>query len=80
MTPRSRLRLAGRGPRLWLRLERAAGQINPFLMAIAIGLLVVNISCYAALEIGRLHQRETSPIVDPAPPLGWTAVIGLPRS
>jgi hypothetical protein len=65
MMPRSRLRHAGRRTRLWLRLERAAGRINPFLMMIAIGLLVINISCYTALEIGRLHKRETIPIVDP---------------
>jgi len=82
MMRRSRLRRAGWQPRLLLRLERAARLMNPFLMVIALGLLVVNVSCYVALEIGRLHVRHHAAdrIEEANPPLGEMAVIGLPRS
>lgn len=82
MMRRSRLRRAGWQPRLLFRLERAARLMNPFLLVIALGLLVINVSCYAALEVGRLHARHhpADSFEGASPPLGQMAVIGLPRS
>jgi hypothetical protein len=56
--------------------------MNPFLLVIAIGLLVINLSCYAALELGRMHSLRggSSNAMKPAPALGQTAVTGLPLS
>ena len=33
------------------RLERAAGPINPFLLTIAIGFTVLNVTCFIALQV-----------------------------
>jgi hypothetical protein len=47
-----------RWPHLTLRrLERAAGAINPFLLMIAIGLVILNLSCLLALQAGRIPLR-----------------------
>jgi hypothetical protein len=37
--------------RLAPRLERAAALINPFLLTIAIGLTVLNVTCFIALQV-----------------------------
>jgi hypothetical protein len=39
------------------RLDRAAGEINPFLMVLAIGLLILNLTCGLALIA--LHSSVT---------------------
>ena len=64
------------------RLDRAAEAINPFLLTVVIGLVVVNVSCYMALEIGRLHARShgPNPIAVPGPTFGQIATSGLPGS
>jgi hypothetical protein len=33
------------------RLDRATREMNPFLLALAIGLLVLNLTCLAALKL-----------------------------
>jgi hypothetical protein len=48
--------------RRWLepirdRLERAAGDINPFLIVIVIGLAILVLSVFMALELPRLPLR-----------------------
>jgi hypothetical protein len=64
------------------RLDRAAEAMNPFLLTVVIGLVVVNVSCYMALEIGRLHAQShgPSPIAVPGPTFGQIAASGLPGS
>ena len=64
------------------RLDRAAEAINPFLLTVVIGLVVVNVSCYMALEIGRLHARShgPNPIAVAGPTFGQIATSGLPGS
>jgi hypothetical protein len=56
--------------------------MNPFLLVVVIGLIIVNISCYTALEIGRRHSRHhaAEKVEQANPPLGDMAVVGLPRS
>ena len=44
------------------RLDRAAGEINPFLMMIAIGLVVVELSCLLALQVARLPLQRAGAI------------------
>ena len=39
------------GLRLALRLERAAARMNPFLLAIVIGLAVLNFTCFVGLKL-----------------------------
>ncbi len=36
---------------LWRRIDRAAREVNPFLMVLAIGLIILNLSCLAGLLI-----------------------------
>jgi hypothetical protein len=36
---------------LWRRLDRAAGEINPFLMLLAIGLVILYLTCLFGLLI-----------------------------
>jgi hypothetical protein len=36
---------------LALRLERAAARMNPFLLAIVIGLAVLNFTCFVGLKL-----------------------------
>ncbi len=51
------------------RLDRAAERLNPFLMMIAIGLAVLNISCLITLvDTGTLAIHHGAP--DPPPPPG----------
>jgi hypothetical protein len=37
--------------RLALRLERVAARMNPYLLAIAIGLAVLNVTCFIGLRV-----------------------------
>lgn len=54
-------RLAARPLRAALRrLDRAAGRTNPFLLVIAIGLLLLNISCFGALRLFHLPPPAVS--------------------
>ena len=75
------LRRRGREPILE-RLDRVAQQLNPLLIVIVIGLAILNISCYAALEIGRLHAQRlgVAEHAAPAVALYQSAVTGLPQS
>jgi hypothetical protein len=58
----------GRWPQPMLRrLERAAGDINPFLIVIAIGLVVLDLSCFLALQVARLPLRHAGMIEIAAP-------------
>jgi hypothetical protein len=40
--------------RLFRRLDRVAGEINPFLAAVAIGLAMLNLSCLVSLKVVHL--------------------------
>ena len=64
------------------RLDRTAEAMNPFLLTVVIGLAVVNVSCYMALEIGRLHARShvLTHIAVPGPTFSQIATSGLPGS
>jgi hypothetical protein len=61
-------------------LDRAAVRLNPVLVAVVIGLLVVNISCYMALQIGRLHlpRPDLRDQILPPPALARTSGLGPP--
>ena len=45
---------AGAPGRLVRRLDRIAGEINPFLAVVAIGLVMLNLCCFVALTVVRL--------------------------
>ena len=61
-------------------IERAATKLNPFLAVVVIGLIVLDLSCYAALEIGRRHRPLPEAVAPlPLPPaLARTADTGPP--
>ena len=46
----------GQPASLWRRVDRALAQLNPFLVVVAIGLLVLNLTCLATflLPVGHL--------------------------
>ena len=46
---------------LALRLSHAAGELNPFLMVLAIGLLLLNLTLYLGLAAARTPFVWTSP-------------------
>ena len=50
-TPRTRLR----------RLDRGFGEINPILLALAIGLAVLDATCFSVIRLGDAFSRRTSP-------------------
>ena len=41
------------------QLNRAARTLNPLLVVIAVGLAILDLSCYAALELGRWHALRS---------------------
>jgi hypothetical protein len=48
-------------PRTLLRgLERAAGEINPFLVILALGIAILDFTCYAGL-VGSRHMLSLRP-------------------
>ncbi len=51
---------AGTPGRLVRRLDRAAGEINPFLAAVAIGLVMLNLCCFVSLKVVRLMSGPTA--------------------
>jgi hypothetical protein len=60
----------GRWPQPMLRrLERAAGAINPFLIMIAIGLVILDLSCLLALRLARMPLPRASVIEIAIPPV-----------
>jgi hypothetical protein len=63
------------------RLERAAENLNPILIIIVIGLVIMDLSVFAALELRQLPLWHISAASGnpPAKPLTFTEVIGLPR-
>ena len=74
---------AGRGQlSLVRRLDRAAGELNPFLLFVAGCLGIVHLGCWLAVEVGRLTPRGAPPteISDPAAAVNEAAVARLPRS
>jgi hypothetical protein len=52
---------------LWRRLDRVAGEINPFLMVLAIGLFVLYLTCLIGLVI-KLPITRVDPAACAAPP------------
>ncbi len=56
-------------PDRWLRrLDRAASAMNPFLTVLAIGLLILNLTCLASLA-SRLPIAHGTPGLSACPPL-----------
>jgi len=50
-------------------IEGAAAKLNPILAVVVIGLIVLDISCYAALELGRWHPPLPEAVAPlPLPP------------
>lgn len=48
--------------RIIARLDRVAHATNPLLLVVAIMLAILNVGCYVALELGRLHPlRPVAP-------------------
>lgn len=57
-----------RAKRVVRRLDHATGEINPFLFAVAIGLVVLYISCLFALVIGLPTVHSNACVTTSAPP------------
>jgi hypothetical protein len=62
----------GRWP-LLERVDRLARKLNPILVVVIIVLAILDVSCYTALQIGRLHPPR------PVPPPPAASVTHLPR-
>ncbi len=41
----------------WRRLDRVAGEINPFLLIVAVGLVILYLSCAVGLLVKLPHKR-----------------------
>jgi hypothetical protein len=55
------LRLKVGTPGRWVRrLDRVAGEINPFLAALAIGLVMLNLCCFVSLKVVHLVAGLTA--------------------
>jgi hypothetical protein len=55
--------------RLLQHLERAADRMNPYLMALAIGLFVLNLTCFVAIRISPPGPFDRdAPVSVPATP------------
>lgn len=74
------------GPRasLALRLDRAAGDLNPFLLVVTIGLLLLNITLYLGMMAARqpfvwaqpMHQAGPETTAAPVAPATWQSLPG----
>ena len=51
---------------LWRRLDHALGELNPLLLAAAMGLVVLNLTCLAALFLPTSHLAAC--VTTAAPP------------
>ncbi|MGH7095420.1 MAG: hypothetical protein ACREFB_18045 [Stellaceae bacterium] len=58
------------------RIERAAGDINPFLVILAIGLAILDFTCYAGLAASR-HSAASAVAGDNRAVSNRAAVSGL---
>jgi hypothetical protein len=45
---------------LWRRLDRVAGEINPFLMVLVVGLVLLNLTCLVGLVVSNLPMMQIS--------------------
>jgi hypothetical protein len=52
---------------LWHRIDRVAGKINPFLMVLAIGLIILNLTCLGSLLV-KLPITRIDPAACALPP------------
>ena len=57
-----------RAKRVVRRLDQATGEINPFLFAVAIGMVVLYITCLFALAIRLPIVHSTACVTTSAPP------------
>jgi hypothetical protein len=46
---------------LMRRLDRAAGEVNPFLIVLVIGLAILDLTCFVALQVSELPATQTNP-------------------
>ena len=67
---------------LFRRLDRAFGEINPVLLAVAIGLAVLDATCFSVVRLGDAFSRRISPGMENAWQLNADCrfTIGLSRS
>jgi hypothetical protein len=65
---------------LWRRLDRAAGEINTFLMVLATGLGILCMTCLIGLLVTELPITHVSPSASAGPPpaMGNIGAAGLP--
>ncbi|HEV2189076.1 MAG TPA: hypothetical protein VGR70_17835 [Stellaceae bacterium] len=80
--PESRRHKSQPAKELFLRrLDRMAENLNPVLIAIIIGLTILDVSVFAALELRKLPLRQISDTSDAVStgPLTLGDAIGLPR-
>lgn len=61
---------------LWRRLDRVVGEINPFLMGLAIGLFVLYLTCLIGLLIKLPITRIDPAACAPPPPVTGRAGTG----
>jgi hypothetical protein len=52
---------------LWHRIDRAAREVNPFLMVLAIGLIILNLTCLGSLLV-KLPITRIDPAACALPP------------
>src|SRR3981189_2886172 len=60
---------------LMRRLDRVAGEINPFLLIVVVGLVILNLTCFVALTVSQLPITRIKP--DPSiSPSAMTIKVG----
>ena len=63
------------------RLDRVAGEVNPFLVIIAVGLALLSITRLAALGLSNLSVTRVDPkcIMSPASAAGGVGIVTPPN-
>jgi hypothetical protein len=62
------------------RLDRVAGEMNPFLIVLMVGLLILNLTRLAALGLSSFPISRVDPscLISPAPTIGGLGVVQRP--
>jgi hypothetical protein len=64
---------------LWRRIDRAAREVNPFLLVLAIGLVILYLTCLAGLLIKLPVMRVSTCAAGPSPAIESVAQHPLPN-
>ena len=56
-----------KSPPLRRQVERAAGEMNPLLMIFAIGLLILDLTCYVGLQMSHMQYGHPAAAATTAP-------------